>query len=260
MNVSPFLLLKNSTLLAINEQLNTSIKKWAAEWKVSAENSGNCFPAIQFQATLFTEDNWDIRSLENGSSVWIKTGDGLHRYLEQAIFGLQSMDATSEKNASSPLAMQVVDDAVAELIDSMIGNITQQEILSETAFFQPPAQLFKSGSGAVVCTVYLGAKALWILLPEAALLRFKKFRIASSSSKLLPLHKALKDIRVSLAVEVSGAELTIGYLGTLEIGDVLKLPTSLEQSLRVAMPDDTTVCHAHLGIASGSLAVELVKA
>lgn len=262
MNVSPYLLLKNSIAKAISRQAGDCYAKWAASWKIDLEGAQVCAPATPAMAEFFLSDLSDSsnqRHLQNGSTAWFHIPDALKKELEQSIFGLSNADATTEKGRHSALAGKVLTESLDELINAVIGSICQLEVLPETAIFPPPAHLFRPGSGALVCELSVGHHTLRILLPAAAVSHWRKPLPASPKPGLMPLKAALKNTPVSLHVEVSDAELTLGYLATLAIGDVLKLPNKLDHTLRVLTDDNVAVCNAHLGSCSGALAIELVK-
>jgi flagellar motor switch protein FliM len=258
-NVSPYLLLKNSVAEAISRQAEVCLEKWANSWQVGTKSRAVCISACSHKPELFVSDKWSQKHLQNGSTAWFFVPLTLHRKLEHCLFGLETVDATSAKRQSSALASKVVTEALDELVDALINAICQLEIQAESAFFSPPKQLFKRGSGAVICDVYIGENALEILLPDAAISHWRKSQSVHSNPAVTSLHDALKNLTVKMNVEVSDAELTLGYLSTLAIGDVLKLPNKLDQTLKVITDDGVTVCHAHLGSASGVMAVEVIK-
>ncbi|MFZ6765888.1 FliM/FliN family flagellar motor switch protein [Undibacterium sp. Di26W] len=257
--MSPYLLLKNSIANAISAQVENSLELWAKSWDLPVENTASCVPASQYKADFFLNAHWGQRHLQNGSTVWFHIPETLARGLEQSVFGLDKADATVERNKSASFAGKVIVEALDELIDKIITAICQLEIQPESAVFSPPTHLFKRGSGAVICEISIGANVLRVLLPAAAIPQIGKTQTARSKLGLTSLHEALKKTPVNLHVEVSDAELTLGYLSTLAIGDVLKLPNKLDQTLRVMTADHITVCNAHLGSSAGSLAIEVVK-
>jgi flagellar motor switch protein FliM len=110
--------------------------------------------------------------------------------------------------------------------------------------------------------VDLGNQSIRLLLPTNALSGIApptRPSVPPGQSNVIPLHHALSNVLVKLSVEVSQPELTLGYLKSLAVGDVLALPTRVDHSLRVVGPGDTTICRAHLGSLAGSHAIELVK-
>ncbi len=258
MTVSPFLLLKRSTADLIADNATAALARWAAAWSLPADATVTCAPLGDESETLATSSEWRHYSLASGTSAWVHIQTGLARHLEQALFDLDGMDGTSEKHRSSGIAMSVAEEALEELSSALVGEVTDQAVRA-TQPSPVPNRLFRPGSGTALCTVCLDGKSLRLLLPaESTPLEGKPTSQANRPS-LARLQHALEAIPVTLSVEVSHTELTLGYLRTLAVGDVLALPTSVDHPLRVTGSDDTTICHAHLGSLMGFHAVELLR-
>jgi flagellar motor switch/type III secretory pathway protein FliN len=259
-NVYPFLLFKRSSADLLIEQAGTALARWSACWTTLPDHMVSCAAASDRPRapTPALNANWRHRTLANGASVWIAVPNGLERYLEQLLFNLNEMDGSSEKHLSSEIGIAVADEALEDLLAALIRATCRQE--SETAAPAPiPDRLFRHGYGAALCTISLGDKSIKLLLPAEAFATPVKTLKQPSRAPTATLHQALADIQVRLSVEVCQAELTIGYLQTLAVGDVLALPVSVDHAMRVIGPGDSTVCHAHLGSKAGFHAVELIK-
>jgi len=180
--------------------------------------------------------------------------------MEQLQFGLCDADATTEKHLSSSIASAVVADALENLAAELISEISGQTSEPTPEEGPPPAHMLRRGSGAVVCSVSLNSKFVKLILPATALPTRQQKTMPVTHPAIVALPQALAKVQITLSAEVSRAELTLGYLGTLAVGDVLALPTGMDQILRLCGPGDATICHAHLGNVAGFHAVELVKA
>ena len=263
MNVTPFLLLKRSTTERLALHANAALARWGSTWTTLPDSVVTCTAATAKHHSLAAAADWRCRTLSNGAPVWLLLPAGLERSLEQLLFGLNEMDATSEKHLPSPLANSVAQEALEDLAAGLINALANQSAGSTPAAQAAPlpASLFRPGSGAVLCTISFAEKVIRLLLPAESNPAAQpiKTKQASMRAPLSTLHQALAKVQVKLSVEVSQAELTLGYLGTLAVGDVLALPTSVDHAMRVTGPGDTTVCHAHLGTLTGFHAVELIK-
>jgi flagellar motor switch/type III secretory pathway protein FliN len=257
-NVSPFLLLKRSTADLLASRARTALNRWAAAWTTLSDLTATCTPPGDGADLVAANYKWIPYALANGASVWIHVQTGLVHTVEQALFDLPELDGTSEKHLSSSLAMSVAEEALADLSENLIKELTGQA--SQPAQ-QPamPDRLFRPGSGAVLCSVNFAGKSLKLMLPPESMPLTAPPILHANLPPIASLQHALETTLVTLSVEISRTELTLGYLKTLAVGDVLALPTSVDHPLRVTSADDITVCHAHLGSLTGFHAIELIK-
>lgn len=258
MRVSPFLLLKRSTADLLAARATAVLARWAAAWTTPPDATIACSAPSDLPGILAEISDWSPHALANGGSAWSHAPTGLVRHIERVLFDLSDMDGTSDQHLSSAIATSVAEEALADLSQSLIGELTGQASQPARPAVMPD-RLVRPGSGAVLCTVSFAGKSLRLLLPVESMPPAEKPTRHSSRPPIESLQRALETTQVTLSVEVSRTELTLGYLRTLAVGDVLALPTSVDHPLRVTGSDDTTVCHAHLGSLMGFHAVELIK-
>lgn len=181
----------------------------------------------------------------------------MRRGVIHALFSAGAPEDLEQEFRASPIASDVVDEALDALITGLLAEISGFPV--RPAEPTPiPDGLFRPGGGAALCVLTYRDAALKLLLPADALSQAAPPKPAVRGS-LTPLRQALESVPVKLGVELSRAELTLGYLNTLAIGDVLALPTKVDQALRVLAPGEVRVCDAHLGTAEGRRAIELIK-
>jgi flagellar motor switch protein FliM/N len=81
---------------------------------------------------------------------------------------------------------------------------------------------------------------------------------AVSPTPLTPVHEALGARPVRLRVELAHAEMDLGSLASLALGDIVPLAHPLDRPLLVhEVAGGTRVCDAHLGRVEGRRAIEL---
>lgn len=259
MNVSAYLLLKRSTANALAESAAIALARWANAWAKLPEHRVNCNAASDEADLMAAMPTWRCHTLADGGAIWIAVPADIKRYLERLLFSLDEIDTTSDKHQSSIIAAAVVEEALEALLAALTEGLTGQS--SQPAPEAPiPTWLMRRGSGAVLCRMLFGERAIACLLPAETLPTTSQTRQDSAFPGLATLHHALAKVSVPLSVEVSQAELTLGYLRTLAVGDVLALPTRIDQASRVVGPGGTTVCHAHLGTQGGFHAAQLIRA
>lgn len=257
MNVLPYRLLKRSDADTLAERGAAALARWGAAWAALPDHAVSCGEASDL-ATLPGAPALRRRTLASGEQLWVLVPSGAGRALEQLLFGLDDLDATSDKHLASRLGAGAVEAALEDLLQMLLTALCGQP--SAAAVYAAPArQLLRRGAGTVLCSVVLGPLTLRLLVPAAALPLPAVAMNKRSSVPLATLHRALAALPVPLSVEVCSTELTLGYLRTLAVGDVLALPVGVEQAMRVTGPGNITVCHAHLGALSGFHAVELMK-
>ena len=272
MNTTPFALLKHSTAELLTRRASAAFGRWRADWTArpndlaqsnTEQTTVACISASEKGDSLSGSSDWCQRSLSDGISVWTMVPSSIERNVEQMLFDLNEMGANDERRQPSSIASSVVQGAIEDLLASLISALTDQGSQKTPAAKTTGVgtRLFRRGSGAVLCTVVIEEKAICLLLPREAItaLLQRQDRLAGPREATSTLHDALANVPIRLSVEVSQAELTLGYLRTLAVGDVLALKTSVDHAMRVTGPGDTTVCYAHLGTLAGFHAIELIK-
>jgi flagellar motor switch/type III secretory pathway protein FliN len=248
-NVTPYLLLKRSRAEQLSQRLLAALGEWAAGWAALPDHAVACSDACEAgQAAL--EQAWHRRVLADGAEVWTALPRDAQRWMEQLVFG------QDDGAPPSPLAGSVATEALEALQGQLLHALTGQASRSEPDA-APALAMLRRGAGTVLCTVQLGARALRLLLPAAA--QGMPAPTRRSATPVAPLREALAALPVPLTVDLCRAELTLGYLRTLAVGDVLALPMALDAALQVRGPGAGAVCAAHLGALDGHRAVELSK-
>lgn len=253
MNVHPFQLLSRSRAQALAAKASGALEQWARNWCALPDHAVSCRGASELADAFGSRAPLQRRALGDGSYAWSVASPGLPRLLEQHIFGLPQLDAASDRHLSSVLGAEVAAQALESLQQALIDALCGQASHPDDAA-APPAHMLRHGSGAIACTVVLGEAQLRLLLPAG-----EQRSIHASTAPLVPLRQALSGVAVPLQVELCRTELTLGYLRTLAVGDVLALPAALDHPLRVSGPGDRKVCEAHLGAVDGQRAVELIR-
>lgn len=253
MNVHPFQLLSRSRAQALAAKASGALEHWARNWCALPDHPVSCRSASELADAFSGRASLQRRALADGSHAWSVASAGLLRLLEQQIFGLPQLDAASDRYLSSALGAEVAAQALESLQQALIEALCGQA--SQPADAEtPPVRMLRHASGAIACTVVLGEAQLRLLLPAG-----EQRSVRTSTLPLVPLRQALSGVAVPLQVELCRTELTLGYLRTLAVGDVLALPAALDHPLRVSGPGDRKVCEAHLGAVDGQRAVELIR-
>jgi flagellar motor switch/type III secretory pathway protein FliN len=127
----------------------------------------------------------------------------------------------------------------------------------------PDTKTFAHGAGAVLATVRLAEHACCFLLNHdciAAVADAAKPQTASPLAKV-NLKKALAASEITLEVGLGGVEVNVGSLLGLQVGDVIRLQSSVDKPLPIYAPSagGEHVFGGHLGIFEKMIAIEVVR-
>jgi flagellar motor switch/type III secretory pathway protein FliN len=246
-NATPYLLPGRAITTGLAQRALAALESWARGWAALPDHAVTCGDACE-AAPAALDTAWQRRTLAAGLEVFVALPwDGQH-WMEQLVFGLD--DGTP----ASPLAGGVAAAALEALAAQLVDALTSQASTPAERAAPAPA-LLRRGAGTILCTIQLGARTLRVLVPAGAYAT--PARKARAGEPVVPLRQALAALPVPLTVELCRAELTLGYLRTLALGDVLALPMALDAPLHVHGPDAAPLCAAHLGTIDGRRAVEL---
>jgi flagellar motor switch/type III secretory pathway protein FliN len=256
-NVTPYHLLKHSLTQRLSAQAGAALSAWTTAWCPHVVGKTDCAPADAPGAVVIPSVQWTCHAHDGGERVWVAGAAGSLRHLEKMLFGLDEVDAAGDRHLSSSIAGDVVDRALGELLASLIHALTglHTQPAGNAAL---PVHLLQRGSGAVRCTVSFGEQHLVLIVPPESLPSGALAPLRTARPPVRTLNAALANVSVRLRVEAAQTEMTLGYLGTLALGDVLTLPVGIHAPMRVTVPGGATLCHAHLGTLAGFHAIELI--
>ncbi len=130
----------------------------------------------------------------------------------------------------------------------------------ESAAEPLPQAAFGVWSGGVrVSLPGLDGLALYLSGPTVARLNPPRRAAAPAHRPALsPIREAVGDAVVSLGAQLRPVELTLGQIGSLQVGDVVVLPHALDLPLQVVNGSGAMLCEAYLGCGDACRALELL--
>lgn len=264
MKTYPFRLLGRSTVDFLVTRAQQSLERWRSDWMLETKFTVACAAATKDQVSDINAADWRQHQLLSGVSVWIYAQPTLLQSIENIIFGKNKIQITNEPNQPSCIALGVAKDAQKNLFESIIHGLTEQTSQSLLSANDQSTfnRLFQKGSATALCTIKFHHEVINLLLPYISIPKTAKSGEENQSMlplKFLSLHHALTNTFVTLKIEVGDAELTLGHLNTLAVGDVLRLDSSLDGGISVFGPGTLPICNAHLGKLADSYAIELTK-
>jgi flagellar motor switch/type III secretory pathway protein FliN len=254
MNTRPFILVRERDLASCRERAERALQGWQGTWGRLPAAELRCAAANAGAA----QQAWKLRELEGGTPVWVARSPAFGRLVERSVFCVDAIVACAEGQRESALGAGLAAKAEEELVAAMLRELTgQPSRRSDEGPAQPLATEFRQGSGALVLSLDCGTEALHILLPARALPQPAR-KPATRRPELCGLAKAARGLKVGLTALVGEAEMTLGHLGTLAVGDVIPLTSRIGRPLLVSVQGGPAVCQAHLGAFDGNRAIELV--
>lgn len=258
MSVRPFVLVGAKALARIRGAIAQVAAKWSADWI-----PGMVIPSVSCRAVadLAPEEDlsaqaWSRLGQAEAQPLWV--AGAAPKVLRGWLFGT----ANGSDGGSDPAvlaeecAVRALDDFLQRLVEVMNlpaapeGPKGGQEALSE---------LTRAGSGAVLVNVAIGAADLGLLLSGACVAGFLKAESEQTlpMGRLSPVSEGLAAQEVGLKVWLGKVEVTLGMLREISVGDVIRLPTPIDDAMDVSTDDGAVLFKSYLGVKDGHLAIEL---
>jgi hypothetical protein len=223
-------------------------RAWMQSW-FDADDSGA--PAtLCVDAEEVTDEGWELLGRTADRCAWIRGVD--RAVLEQRLFG--------EPGATKS---RIVADVARRAHAALRTELSRAAaVASEESDGVPaPAALFVRWSGAAV--VRLGGPLEIEVLLDYGCMRelvgtHSTRRDVAATAALASIVDAMAEHKLTLSIELSGCELTLGELSQLRIGDAITLPHGLDEPLH-ARAAGQSLCAAYLGRSHDHKAIELAR-
>jgi flagellar motor switch/type III secretory pathway protein FliN len=257
MAVRPYTLLGASVLARVQSALQAALAPWCAQWGLAgASVTAECARAWEVKGAQLPPA-WQQLRQQAGASLYLGWGTELPAQLESLVFPPDRSYAeapTGESTLARGAAEAALADLLQALADGCVGGAAAQEPGAPAA----AAALLNPGSGAIVAHIRLGRSACVCLLDGAAVaaLRGAQAHALPALAGVAHAH-ALRDVALRLPLAIGQAEVALGSLMTLAVGDVVRLDTLVAQPLKVSGPDGSVWFEAHLGTLNDALAIEV---
>lgn len=251
-----------AALGTLRERVATACTEWASPWGLRA----GCLEAANASevprlATL----PWQAL---NVNGLWL---GGAERSLAEVL----QADLFGEPVQPGSLAQEVAVRAATELVNTLSAVFGAQVPDVSPALPAPPEADARPWSGAVRMRLAWGRSGAehWLHISPRLTVAHASLQSASTAKpgafrgKLTPVLQAIGQEPLSFQVELLPAELSLGDLESLRVGDVLTLPHRLETPLTVRSNSGdgghssplAPTCLAFLGARGGRRAIELLR-
>lgn len=268
MVVRPYALPGRSALAAVRRALEGALDAWCADWGVPRQQFGVDCQRAADGGTL-NAPAWRQARGADEALVWLGWTQELAPQLQRLMFAPDRRHGP--QGATAPrMAAAAAETALSALADAL-AQTTLKAVLSDADGFgrvdqpddgdpAPPPQVWLDGAGTVRAEIRIGKHACTCLLSHAVVRALAPTPVALPT--LAPVHyaAALDHLPVLLHVGIGGAEVGLGSLMALGVGDVIRLDTLAEQPLAIQGPNGAVLFGGYLGTVDGALAVEVVSA
>jgi hypothetical protein len=246
-----------AALAPLQSRVGQACSDWSARWGVPARCVG-AFNACEPRETSAL--GWQPLA---APGLWLGSGGaGLAELLHAELFGASLREQT--------LAAEVASRAANDLTQSLCS--TWGDTASAVAATDAAGD-GKPWSGSVRFKLALGAQPanVWVhvaselVAAHAAPSTTRSSPAGAPAAKLTSVLRAVGREPLAFKVELTGAEVSLGDLQSLRVGDVLTLAHRLDMPLLVhpagaeANAGTTPVCLAYLGAQRGHRAIELLR-
>jgi flagellar motor switch/type III secretory pathway protein FliN len=265
MQTRPYKLLGSGELAWLTRSAQQSLDNWAGEWLAGTGSTAvRCLPAHECSNKNRLAGQpaaWTRFSMPQGHWFAILLDDHAAAVLAGGLFGPAGAGGRAPGDRQSALALSVVRKAAAHMSLSLLkrmvplGDAALPAISSDSL----PAPVWQYGSGAVVFEISLASEQVWALAaPETVIAACDGRGRRPGKPELTDLAQALQRQKVELQVSSGEAEMELGTLQTLAVGDVVRLDTRADEPLAVTDALGAQMGRAFLGVNEGSKAIQLV--
>ncbi|MRW94179.1 hypothetical protein GJ699_29820 [Duganella sp. FT80W] len=252
----PYALISDTLLARVRAAADGALSAWCRDWGIAADAPVlECARAWDASAQLPAAPGWQAPLIDGAAVLARAWSSEMPAHVQRLLFGSERQYQMAD--GSAPLAAAAGVAAWQALSEQLARTLLPS--VAEAADAAPAAaDNWRRASGAVLLVLRLGKQACHLVLNHAAVERFNV-----GPHDLPPLAPAsyrqlLDSQSVLLAVGLGAAEVDLGSLVRLAVGDVVRLDALADRPLTLRGPDGTALCGGYLGRAGPSLALELV--
>jgi len=255
MQAQPYLLVSDTVLEAVAGSLHRAFEAWCIAWGIPASSMDfDCRRGWEAQAVC-PDAAWGAVRSRGEETWWCACTPGWNLQLRHAMFPLGVAEPLQASQAG--MADEAADAASLALLDSLTG------IAQGGTPLAPPAASWLRGAGVMALRLGLGKQSMHVIVSQAAVSRIAQ-QMGHAAGSLAPLaavnyQHALRNIPLSLPLEIGRAEVGLGSLMLIGVGDVIRLDTLADRPLTVMGPGGDALFDAYLGLADQKVALEVVR-
>lgn len=263
MNVSPYILLRESDRLEILDQIENRVNDWTSTWlpgdvAALADGLSVIDNGTDFYKIVMTLREYRAAEAGSGCVAYLKVKN-MRRFA--------SLLLASSGSDAAVLLTEVEKGLVDAALDDLAGHILGVEDLDAQDIQTRDADgvlldLLRPGAAAVYCELAIGDVPVSVLLSPDGLRGVWSRTVAPASEEatkhVSEVLGGLNATSVRVRAQLPSAEMTIGDLASMNVGDVIRLNARVDEPIAVQVGDSPYALGANLGLASGSRAFQIV--
>ncbi|SFV16640.1 FliM/FliN family flagellar motor C-terminal domain-containing protein [Pseudoduganella namucuonensis] len=263
MQVRPYALLGAAALAAVRGALERAADAWCADWGLPRHQLALTAERA-WEGGALHAPAWRLSHAAGEQALWLGWPLDLAPLLQGMLFAPDKRHAPPG-GAPARMAQAGAEAALAALAEGLARSLLGAHTGAGAAGDEPPQAVWRHASGAVRVDVRLGKQACTGVLNHAAVLALCASQAgAASPAPLAPLKpvdraRALGHLPLRLQVDAGRAEVGLGSLLALGVGDVIRLDTLADQPLAIKGPDGRVLFGGHLGTLEKTIALEIVR-
>jgi flagellar motor switch/type III secretory pathway protein FliN len=266
MQFTDYKLYTKKELAHIKGRLESIIGRWVASWLTVGQDQ----IAVEVGACEhhFSDDNecwsypWNVATTSDSDWVATLSADKVANALISSLAETR-LDAGDSGKTDLLLASSLAQVMSIDLAESVMedrSRFAENATRVRHDIKMLPRKIWWRGSGAIYAGIAISDEKITVIIsPGIARGYLTNLSLNPRESKpLAKITDALGHVKVKLEVAAGAADLSLGELNSLSIGDVIKLDAKLDRPVRVLLGKQK-ICSAFLGARKGSKAVLLMQ-
>lgn len=263
MKFSPYILVRDSDRREVTKRIENRLDDWASAWlPEAAPIRANGLTVINNAAELAKVFMTlrEHRIVDAGSSrVACVKASSTRKFVNLLLGAAGDAAAVCLTDIETDLLDAALEDLAAGVIGTDVkGNGNGGGFDADQKFLG----YLRPGAAAVCCEFAVADVSLSLLLsPEALRCFWSRAAATPAEGNMASVRTALAGLeqsKVRVKARLAPAEMTIGDLASLNIGDVIRLSTRIDEHITVHVDDSPVTLHANLGLAAGARALQIV--
>lgn len=256
LSASPFRLLGQGDLDKVEENYGRVIRAWAEEWFCVESTSLSFVVREPVAAEIVAKEDWTI--FGDPSGVWLaaKVSENRQREFVERLLGTPVPPGM----ALSPLLRDLLDQCIRDLVVRFGARPTVGLSLVRHAATRIDATAVAYGAGALSIQPAAG-----VALPELVLggelverILAREVQPPARMPALARREMSLRAMREQIEVILGDAELTLGDIANVSVGDVIRLQAKYRDPLSVRFCNGVQLLKADLGASGTKKAIQIV--
>ena len=265
MSSRPFILLRESDRREILGRVEGRIGDWASHWLPGAmlapgETLIAIRSALEFYESVTSLRDYRVADAGSGRMACLKVQDP--RGFANSLLAASGSDAAlALTEVETGLVHAALDDLAGHILGINEFDTRSVETSNDDGGL---FDLLRPGASAVYCELSIGAISLSVLLsPEGLHCIWSKPIGPPAEGAITQVREALggvKESKVKVRAQLPSAEMTLGDLASMNVGDVVRLSARVDEPITVQVGNTYRALRANLGLASGARAFQVVDA